>query len=282
MTDQTQPFLKSKFWMVLVLTLATLYFWYPLLFDSPDVALKAGSKNLDKFCRNFLVVLHSGDQDKAIPFFDPKLSHNVLKLFPDIKKDMKHAGTIQSAHLIQCTQFQENNLNCTGLDYYIDYERDHKLLDVVTIPRGNSYLVEGFHNIPVSGSYEENMVFSFKGRSWVQSFYLGLAYVLFLFCAASFVSCAQSEIKGRLWKLLWMAAILIGTIPFTMVWVPSSWHHIPLMIGDRTAEVYSLKVISFPLCGILKDPFYDPWKICISIPIGLICYYLWKPYKKKA
>jgi hypothetical protein len=97
-------------------------------------------------------------------------------------------------------------------------------------------------------------------------------------CGITFVSCAQSEIIGRWSKGYWLFLIILGSIDFNMYWLPSSW--LPLNLGTHTATSAGIQFFTLFPAGILKIGIYNPWKVWVSIPAGLIFYYWKKPYLK--
>ncbi|HTA77101.1 MAG TPA: hypothetical protein VK791_08085 [bacterium] len=271
--------INSNFGMALAILLSTLYFWNALLFNYNAVSAPS---NQDQFSRSFLYSLTSEPLEKLKSLFEPGYQVELEKAFPKIEGALKPYGEIQSVHLIENQDIKDKSeqVQGKGLRYYVDYKNGSELIQVVSAPQGNSFQILGLYFNSAKLSYEELFPFQLKNRSWLQYTFLLLAYGLFLACTVTFVKCLKNPTLSGWKKALWCAAILTGTINLNMYWLPSAW--LPMELGDSTATNFNLKFFLFFPSGITKIGLYNPWKIWISFPIGMVAYYSKAAYQSAA
>lgn len=181
-------------------------------------------------------------------------------------------GEIQSVHLTENEDVKDKSGRVLGkgLRYYADFKKGSIIIQVVTAPHGESFQVNGMYFNGAKYRYDEIFPFHFTNRNWLQYVFLFFAYGLFLFCAITFIKCLQNEMIGGWEKAFWLVAILFGSINLNMFWLPPSQGY--FSVGDNTDTALNIKfLILFP-SGIVKVGLYNPWRVWISIPIGLMAY----------
>lgn len=121
----------------------------------------------------------------------------------------------------------------------------------------------GFHVNSAAESLEQANRFTFRNKSKVQYSIFALAVVAALFSLYALVRCARTP--GLKLKWLWIIFILVGFGALSVNWTTGQWAWRPP----------NLQILS---AGATR-PFYGPWTVSASIPVGAIVFMLWKRFR---
>jgi hypothetical protein len=255
-------------------------YWNPIFFNHPDHYQTRFAKE-DSFSKDLFTFLLDGNSKMVSPLLAPSLQVNLVNLVSGFTAQKAKFGKIKAIHMTMGNDAvdKDTNLKYENFEYLIDFQKASASYGIALVPQGDTFKVFGIHFWNIKAfTYDEVFPFQLKDRSWLQFLFLFFGYGLFLLCGITFVSCAQSEIIGRWSKGYWLFLIILGSIDFNMYWLPSSW--LPLNLGTHTATSAGIQFFTLFPAGILKIGIYNPWKVWVSIPAGLIFYYWKKPYLK--
>jgi hypothetical protein len=281
MESKFKSFINTYFWKALAVVVVSYIYWNPIFLNHLDYYQTRFPKE-DGFSKDFFSFLQDGNAKKIFPLLEPTLQGDSDKFISGFRTQESQWGEIQAIHMTMGSDVtdKDTNLKYENFEYLIDFKKASASYGIALIPQSDTFKVYGIHFWHLkSFAYDEVFPFRLNGRSWLEFLFLLLGYGIFLACGLTFVSCAQSDISGRWSKGSWMLFILLGSIDFTMNWLPSSV--LPVNLGNLTATSAGIKFFTIFPAGILKIGIYNPWKVWISIPVGLIFYYWKKPYSKK-
>lgn len=125
----------------------------------------------------------------------------------------------------------------------------------------------GFHANRLSEPLERTNAFLAPGKPPIRYLWL-LAVTAFMFIQVYtlFVCAAAPNVR---WRWLWLLAIIIGVCKVMVNW---------------TTGVYAIKLvfIGFPIAGANSAGPYAPWILYLTVPIGLIAFWTFRPHDAAA
>ncbi|MFZ1910299.1 MAG: hypothetical protein WAU52_14575 [Burkholderiales bacterium] len=120
--------------------------------------------------------------------------------------------------------------------------------------------VVGFHVKPISQSLEVQNRFTLAGKSTIQYSVLIAAIAAVLLTVYALVVCIKTKFPRRKW--LWILFVVIGLGKLAVNWTTGEWGIAPL-----TVQLFSASAVA---------PFYGPWIIAVSLPLGAIVFLFFK------
>ena len=213
--------------------------------------------------RNYVEMLQRGeineiqrklDADVAQPDDREKLVQ-ISGMFPAEKPQ---SSKVVGVHLYHNKDYSTSEIT-------LEYElRDRWLLvRVLTKKVGEEASLLGINATQTADSLESvNRFRLFAGKSATQYLILAAALLSVLFTFYVFVLCARSGPLKMKW--LWLVVILFGIGKLGVNWVTGEWAFTPI-------------AIQIP-CATAVRPFYGPWTISGSFPLGALLFLnqLWK------
>jgi hypothetical protein len=146
----------------------------------------------------------------------------------------------------------------------LEYQlRDRWLLArILTKKKGEASTLLGINVTQTEDSLENLNRFNLVGKSAVQYLILAGAISSVLFTFYVFLLCARTELGRKKW--LWLLIVLVGVRKLSVNWVTGEWAFTPISI-------------QLP-CAQAVRPFYGPWTIAGSFPVGALLFlnHRWK------
>ncbi|HVZ71220.1 MAG TPA: hypothetical protein VHJ20_02495 [Polyangia bacterium] len=186
-----------------------------------------------------------------------------------------HATVVQLAHLfpagvpkkVQVVGFVQNKVVhagvgtniASGVTFQSTYGSAVLVteLDLQAIDNGERHVV-GLHVQPVPAPLEELNAFTFRGKGARHHLFLVAMVAVALTTLASVVTWVRRRhtTRKRWW---WLAAILVGTFPFSLNWTTGA-------LGFRVLTVQLLSLAA------ARPGFVGPWTLIVAIPSGAIAF----------
>lgn len=212
--------------------------------------------------RNYVEMLRRGEVDEIRRQLDPGVVQ------PDDREKLVQLSAMippegpQSSKVVGLRLYHNKEYSTSEIT--IEYElRDRWLLArVVTKKQGENSTLLGINVTQRPDSVENLARFSLLGKNATQYLILAAAVSSILFTFYVFYLCAQTELGRSKW--VWLLIVLVGVGQLSVNWVSGEWAFTPL-------------AIQVP-CATAVRPFYGPWTITGSFPLGALLFwnYRWK------
>jgi hypothetical protein len=141
----------------------------------------------------------------------------------------------------------------------LEYEYPGKwlLANVATRTTKSHFTIIGFRILPLPDSLENINRFTLAGKTPIHYAVFGFVILVPLFIVFSLVQCARTKMKR---KWLWMIFIGLGVCKFSIDWTSGQWLFLPLSVELLGAGATA--------------PFYGPWTLSVSLPLGALLFLL--------
>jgi|GEM_PF-5907078 len=247
---------KYKFWKWAALLLATLIFFAPMGFSyySGWIHLESVNPQIDKTFRGFLGLFQKGDADKINSLLSPEAKSDADGKLGQLIQTIQQEGEVVDSRLLSL----KVDGGKTQLVYYVDFEKGSVLFDFIFRPAGEGNQVEKFSIQVEDQTFQRLCAFPFD-MSVICYLFMFAAWGLILLNAHTLVRCCFTPLK---WKWLWILFILFGIGDFTII-----------CQGVESLNISRLE-IGMPVAQIVKNPLLNPWKIVLTIPVGMIVFLL--------
>jgi hypothetical protein len=133
------------------------------------------------------------------------------------------------------------------------------LANVAVRDRQGIKTVVGFNVNPMTRSLESQNRFTLTGKTTAQYTVLLAAIAAALVTLCSLIICAKAKLPKRKW--VWVLFILVGFGKVAVNWTSGEWGIAPLSVQLFSASAFA--------------PFYGPWTIAASLPIGAIAFLIY-------
>lgn len=162
--------------------------------------------------------------------------------------------------LIGAQQHFSNDQSSTNLTYEYTYPRKWIIVNVALKKSADRISIIGFHVNQQTASIEEQTKFSLTGKSAIQYLIFVLAIIFPILTIVALIICIRMKLRGRKWP--WVLFILIGFCNLSVNWTTGEIHFATLAL-----QMFSASAIA---------AFYGPWIISISLPLGAICFLIFR------
>lgn len=186
---------------------------------------------------------------------DPNLHKSLVQM-----ADLIPVGEPSVVTLIGAQRHIAGDDSSLNLTYEYGFSGKWILTNVAVKKRADGFSIIGFSVIPQLASIEEINQFSMKGKSSLHYLMLTLAVVFPALTLLALVICARMTLRGRKWP--WILFILTGFGTLTMNWTSGAINFIPVSLQLFSASASSA--------------FYGPWIVSISLPIGALCFLIFR------
>lgn len=198
-----------------------------------------------------------------------KLEQIEKDIDPSIKNADLHDGLVKMATLIPSQDpeaikvvgvqiFNSKDSSRTNITFEYKFPSKWLLMNVAVQKKAGVSTIVGFHVNPIPDSLENLNRFTFAGKRPLHYVVFSLAIMLSLFSLYALVQCVRTKIERRKW--LWIIFIILGVGKFSVNWTTGQWSVTPLAVQFLSAAAFA--------------PFYGPWVISISLPLGAIVFLL--------
>ena len=216
----------------------------------------------EAIARNYVEMLRRGEVDEIQRKLDPGVAQ------PDDRKKLVQLSAMfpaegpQSSKVVGLRRYHNNEYSTSEIT--IEYELQDRwlLARVVTKKQGENSTLLGINVTQRADSVETLTRFSLLGKSATQYLILAAAISSVLFTFYAFYLCARTEFGRKKW--LWLLIVLVGVGKLSVNWVTDDWAFTPI-------------AIQIP-CATAVRPFYGPWTIAGSFPLGALLFlnHRWK------
>jgi hypothetical protein len=212
--------------------------------------------------RHYIELLRDGQYDQIEGDLDPSIVDSntrdtLTQMFAAFPVEIPESVKVVGVHT-------SRNPEYSTTDITLEYEFDRKwlLVNVTTRRKGDVSTIVGFHVDPIPDSVENLNRFTLIGRGAAQYLILACAVGSIVFSVYVFVLCTRTRIER--WKWLWQLAILVGVGKLAVNWTSGQWG-------------FFLLSVQIP-SSMATAPFYGPWTIATSLPLGAILFlnHRWK------
>ena len=148
----------------------------------------------------------------------------------------------------------------SNLVYEYSYQKQKFIVDVVLNKFSNTTSILGFHIKLLSADIEEQSKFRLAGKSALQYLIFVVAIVFPLVTIVALIICIRMKLRGRKWP--WVLFILFGFCNLAVNW----------NTGDISFSIFALQMLS----ASANSAFYGPWVISVSLPLGAICFLIFR------
>jgi hypothetical protein len=217
----------------------------------------------EAIARNFVEMLRHGEIEEIQRALNadvrqPDDREKLVQISGMFPAEKPQSSKVVGVHLYHNKDYSTSEIT-------LEYElRDRWLLvRVLTKKVGEEASLLGINATQTADSLESvNRFRLFAGKSATQYLILAAALLSVLFTFYVFVLCARSGPLKMKW--LWLAIILFGIGKLGVNWVTGEWGFTPI-------------AIQIP-CATAVRPFYGPWTISGSFPLGALLFlnHLWK------
>jgi hypothetical protein len=148
----------------------------------------------------------------------------------------------------------------SNLVYEYSYQKQRFIVDVVLNKFSGTTSILGFHIKLLSADIEEQSKFKLVGKSAVQYLIFVLAIVFPIVTIVALIICIRMKLRGRKWP--WVLFILFGFCNLAVNW----------NTGEIGFSIFALQLLS----ASANSTFYGPWIISVSLPLGAICFLIFR------
>jgi len=216
----------------------------------------------EAIARNYIEMLRRGDIDEIQRRLDtsaaqPDDREKLVQLSGMFPAEGPQSSKVVGVHLYHNNEYSTSEIT---LEYQL---RDRWLLARVTMKKqGEDSTLLGINVTQTADSVENLSRFSLLGKSAVQYLILTTAISSVLFTFYVFVLCARMELGRNKW--LWLLIVLVGVGRLSVNWVTGDWSFTPI-------------AVQIP-CATAVRPFFGPWTIAGSFPVGALLFlnHRWK------
>jgi hypothetical protein len=221
----------------------------------------------DLFARQYIALLKTGDIARADTYLSPVLSPQAQNDLFSVGDYLNRCGDLDSIHLLNVsyTKIDKGKKQAKVLSYYADFQKGSLLIRVMLFENGDGFSVSRFNYEPLSESFENAVSFKVGDRSWIQYLFLLSAVLMAVFTFWVLAECIDSRVR---WKWFWIPFILVGVGRIGLVWNGSTWRETVLQLNWFGFQLFS--------GGLVRTSVFQPWTICVSLPLGAIIYYFTK------
>lgn len=240
-----------------------LVFLVTALFSGCDINTfneKKIPKEADRFVREYIDTLRTGDVEAASEFLTPSiLTPETLEGLKKISEDIS-PGELTSMQVVQFNHHKDLIADETRdrLTYQMRLGDSWFLVKAIVDGVDGVYKLAAFYVEPRAESRKERNVFDFRGKSLRQYFVLFLAGAVPVFILCNAYLCARSGIRHR-W--IWLCFILFGFSSYSVDWTSGLWG-------------FSLFTFSFLGAAISRNGLDGPWIVSFYLPVGAIIYFI--------
>jgi hypothetical protein len=212
--------------------------------------------------RNYVEMLRRGEIDEIQRQLDPGATQ------PDDREKLVQlsgmfpAEGAQSSKVVGVRLYHNNEYSTSEVTLEYQLSDRWLLATVATKKKGADSTLLGMNVTQRADSVENLTRFSLLDKSAAQYLIMAAAISSVLFTFYVFFLCARTELGRKKW--LWLLIVLVGVGKLSVNWVTSEWAFTPF-------------AIQIP-CATAVRPFYGPWTIAGSFPLGALLFlnHRWK------
>jgi hypothetical protein len=172
--------------------------------------------------------------------------------------DLIPNGEPTAIKVVGAQSFRENAMSRVNTTFEYTFGDKWVVINVAVLSNDGKKTIVGFNVYPRSQSLEDQNRFSLIGKSGLQYVALIATAIAALLSLYALVLCIRTKLTGRKW--VWIIFIALGFGRFAVNWSTGQWNFAPL-----TVQLFS---------ALAFAPFYGPWTISFSLPIGAIAFLL--------
>lgn len=250
--------------LTLLVAAATLATLLASACSKQDLIQKFAPAQDQAMAKQYMDDLREGAIDKIEANADPSMQSPTLPATLRQMAALIPHEVPNSVKLVGAQSLHARGGTTRGLTYEYGFHNTWILLSVVTKDVAGRTSLIGLHIQRLAQSVEEKNRFTLVGKSTLQYTILALAVLFPLLTLYALVVCVKRILPGRKWP--WIVFILFGVGKFAVNWTTGAWEVSPISI-----QLFSASAV---------QPFYGPWTLAVSIPLGAITFLL-KPRPKQ-
>lgn len=249
--------------LVLLAFLAALFVFGLFPFWSITHLLDLTASRENKFSRDYVSLLETGDTGRCAALLSPRLQPGAARNLPKLESGLKGLGEARDFHLLNVSY-----LNIPGsrekirrLVYYADFEKGSVLFQIALQRKvGSGFWIDLCEYSPLDKPFSEAVRFDFGGKPLLNYLFLLGMLLIGLFSIWTVAQCLRSNVRL---KWLWVVFILFGFSKFGLNWND----------GSLDFNLFGLQVFS---AGLAKASIAEPWMVWMSFPLGATLFYIFK------
>ncbi|MBC3873794.1 hypothetical protein [Undibacterium flavidum] len=243
---------------------------FPLLLSAFVLSLTACNKDelLQKFAspeeqvfaKQYIRHLQLREFEAIERAVDPSIQDQNLRNILQQMADLLPTGEPTVVTLIGAHRQISDGYTSLNLTYEYGYADKWILANVNIKKSADTMSIIGFSVTPQPNSIEVINQFSLSGKSALHYLILTLAIIFPLITLLALVICVRMKMRGRKWP--WVLFILAGFGTLAINWTSGVVQFIPVSV-----RLFSASAVA---------PIYGPWTVAISLPIGAICFLIFR------
>lgn len=228
--------------------------------NKDDIIQKFASPEEQALAKQYIGHLQRREFESIEKVIDPTIHDKNLHRSLQQMADLIPIGEPTVVTLIGAQRHIADDYSSLNLTYEYGYSGKWLLTNVAIKKSADTISIIGFSVIPQPASLEEINQFSLSGKSALHYLILTLAIIFPLITLLALVICVRMKMRGRKWP--WILFILTGFGTLAINWTNGVINFIPVSL-----QLFSVSAAA---------PFYGPWTLAISIPVGAICFLIFR------
>jgi len=168
------------------------------------------------------------------------------------------SGKITSVKLIGAQTHKTPGMTIKNTTLEYNYDGKWVLANVAIQEKNGAKTIVGFNIVPQPGSQESINRFTLSNKSILHYTVLSAAFLGLVISLFALLRCMRSKSITKKWK--WIVFIIFGFGKLTINWTTGQWNLTPISF-----QLFSASAVA---------PFYGPWNIAASLPIGAVVFLL--------
>jgi hypothetical protein len=214
---------------------------------------------VDKFGRQVLQLVQSGDSAALVPELDPSLTTSTMWLAMAEVRDTLRYWSPDSIAIVGWNVLNMPSSYTVEITYQLHGPGGWGLALLTLARRQGGLQATGLRLERIPGSLQQLNGFTLSGRSWRHYFVLAMAILCALFaCAAAFLVLRTPMPRRWLWALV----ALVGVGQYGINWTT----------GETFGPAIQVQLFS---AGYFRPGTVGQWFVMFSVPVGAV-YALWR------
>lgn len=211
----------------------------------------------DAFGRRLIVDAEAGKTDAILSYVEPQFRN--ASAVRGLNKGAALAKPV-SGGTVELIRFGSSAEQC-GLLYLVQRADQRVVVDEAFARSGGNFKLESFYFTQITPKMLAQNALTLAGRNVGHWTFAILTIADLLFVAGVLYLCALARYVRFRW--LWLLAILVGIIRFTMNWTT----------GEASVQPISF---NFPPAGASEPIILGPWFVYLDVPVGAILFLVFR------
>jgi archaellum biogenesis protein FlaJ (TadC family) len=228
--------------------------------NKEDILQKIASPEEQAVAKKYLSLLKQQQFDEIEKVIDPSLKEPSLHDHLIRMAALLPVGEPSVTTLIGAQKKYLSDYSTINLTYEYGFSGKWLIANVAIKNQNDQMSIIGMSVTPQSASIEEQTKFSLTDKSATQYLILVLAIAFPIVTIIALIICIRMKLRGRKWP--WVLFILTGFGNLAVNWNTGVWAY----------SIFALQMFS----ASASAAFYGPWIISISLPLGAICFLVFR------